>query len=363
MPATPSNHDLPYWAALAHCLKLGPTRWALLRRAFDTMAEAWQASAGELAAAGLDDATARALDEHRTATDVGAAWERLVELGIQVVTIADERYPKLLREIFDPPAVLFYRGDIAGLALPCLAVVGTRQASSYGLRACEELTRPLAAAGLTIVSGLAYGIDAAAHQTTLAAHGKTIAVLANGLDTVYPTSHQRLADAIRQAGGGLLSEFPPGVPALKQNFVQRNRIIAGLARATLVIEGPPESGALITARYALEANREVLAVPGNIWAPQAAGVNELIKSGAHLVTSANDVLAVLGLEPAASVPATPPSESDAALLAYLSHEPTHIDDVARTTGLPVAHLLAQLMALELAGHVKEVGGKCFVRLG
>lgn len=363
-PLTPitNESDLPYWVALAHCLKLGPTRFALLRRAFPTMHEAWGASVGELRAAGLDQATAQALNEHRHVTNVEKTFQRLAELKLNAVTVADEQYPKLLKEIFDPPAVLFYRGSLDAVNALCLAVVGTRQATIYGKRATEELVHTLAGLGLTIVSGLAYGIDAAAHQATLAAKGKTVAVLANGLDTVYPTAHYHLTEEIVASGGLLLSEFPPGTVALKQNFVQRNRIIAGLCRATLVIEGALESGALITARYALEANREVLAVPGSIFAPQAKGVNELLRSGAHLITSAQDVLNVLGLESAAPVPRQPPAAEDAELLSHLSHEPLHIDELARAAGVSMAELLAHLTSLELTGHVRDVGGKCYIRV-
>ncbi len=357
-----TRDDLPYWVALAHCLKLGPARFSLLRRSFTTMRQAWEASTAELKAAALDAATVRALDEHRQTADVEKLWQQLTVMGIEVFTIADEYYPKLLKEIYDPPPVLFYRGDLGCLARPCLAVVGTRQATTYGRRAADELTSELAAAGFVIVSGLAYGIDAIAHRATLRSHGTTVAVLANGLDTVYPTAHRDLAHDIVAANGLLLSEFPPGVPALKQHFPQRNRTIAGLARATLVIEGARESGALITARSALESNRDVMALPGSIFSDQSQGTNDLLKAGAHLVTSANDVLAVLGVESITRTKLPPPSAAATALLNYLNDEPMHVDELARSSGVAVADLMAQLTALELSGYVREVGGNRYIKL-
>lgn len=360
-----SSEDLHYWVALSRCPKLGPTRFALLRRKFATMAEAWQAGRGELAQAGLDNGTVAALIEHRNATDVTATWKEFTALDINVITIADSNYPKLLKEIFDPPAVLYYKGKIDSLHSLCLAVVGTRQATPYGQRAACDMVVPIASANVTIISGLAYGIDATAHQAALSAKGKTVAVLANGLDTVYPTAHRKLADDIISSGGALVSEFPPGVAPLKQNFVQRNRIIAGLASATLVIEGARESGALITARFALESNREVLALPGSIYSEQSFGTNDLLKSGAHLVSAPGDVFNVLGLEPksVSAGPRRPLLEDEADLLRHLSHEPVHIDELARELAMPVSVLAGKLTALELAGYVQDTGGQRYVRIG
>lgn len=360
-----ATSDQPYWIALAHCLKLGPTRFALLRKAFATMAEAWAASLAAWHQAGLDPATIKALDEHRRVTNVDEVMKNIKSLGLNALTIVDNDYPKLLKEIYDPPAVFFYRGSLTCLEQPCLAVVGTRRATAYGLRATTDITSKLASAGVTIISGLAYGIDAAAHQATLSAHGHTAAVLANGLDTIYPSAHTQLAHGIVSTNGLLISEFPPQTPALKQNFVQRNRIIAGLARATLVIEGARESGALITARFALESNREVLALPGSIFNEQSQGTNDLLKSGAHLVTSVNDVLEVLGLQHEKTTPIIrrPLLEDENDLLQKLSTDAIHIDELARNLAIPIAQLAAKLTALELAGYVQDEGSQRYIRVG
>ncbi len=363
MPTPDNQADLPYWVALARCLKLGPTRWALLRRAFPTMREAWDASARELTQAGLDEATVKALAEHRQTTNVEESWAELKKLQLDVLTIADQAYSALLKQIYDPPAVLFYHGHLAALELPSLAVVGTRAATSYGRRVTSELVRELAQAGLCIISGLAYGIDTEAHRATLEVGGATVAVLAGGLDDIYPTANQSLAKKIVEQGGLLLSEYPPGTASLKQNFPYRNRIIAGLARGTLVTEAAPGSGALLTAKHALEANREVFAVPGSIFSEQSQGTNELLKLGAHLVTKAQDVLDVFGLEAVTSLKLPPPNEAQTALLQHLSSEPTGLDELVRRSGLTAADFTAQLTLLEVAGYVREVGGQKYIRAG
>ncbi|MDZ4229586.1 MAG: DNA-processing protein DprA, partial [Candidatus Veblenbacteria bacterium] len=356
------NPELPYWLALTRCLKLGPKGFALLRGAFPTMSQVWGASRSELLHARLEVGVVEALLEHRRTTDVAQSWGEVERLGLQLITITDEHYPKLLKEIYDPPALLFARGDLATLEGAGLAVVGTRQATSYGLSTTKDLVAVLARSGFTIISGLAYGIDTAAHRATLEAGGRTVAVMASGLDEVYPTANRHLAHDIVQHGGLWLSEFPPGTAPLKQNFPYRNRIIAGLSRGTLVIEAAPGSGALLTAKHALEANREVFAVPGNITSPTAAGTNELLKQGAHLVTSAEDILNVFGLAPAATV-ALPTLEPELEqLLQAIPREPIHLDNLARNLQLPVSVLAPQLTLLELKGYLRDVGGQQYIRV-
>jgi DNA processing protein len=356
------QNDLPYWVALSHCPKIGPTRWASLRRSFSTMKEVWEASANELKKTGLEESIIVALVDHRLKTNVTEKWEELAKLKIEVVNIVDERYPKLLREIYDPPALLFYRGNLNALNNNSLAVVGARQATSYGLRVAEEFVHTLAYAGLTIISGLAYGIDAAAHRATLKASGITVAVLASGLDQIYPTANQALANEMVKHGGLLLTEFPPHTAPLKQNFPYRNRVIAGLARGTLVIEAAPGSGALITVKQALEANREVFTVPGNIFSEYSKGTNELLKLGAHPVTEAQDILNVYGLESTAKSEVLPLADEQKTLLEYLSSEPLHIDELGRQARVPAAELTAQLTILELSGYVRDVGGHTYIKL-
>lgn len=356
------NQDLPYWLAFARCLKLGPTRFAQLRRAFPTMEKAWQASVSELNKAGLEPALVTALIEHRQTLDVQASQEEIQALGWQVITIADGSYPKLLKQLYDPPAVLFVVGDLNILNTLCLAVVGSRQASSYGLTATQKIVAPIAQAGITIVSGLAYGIDTAAHQATIEAKGKTVAVMACGLDQIYPTANRQLAQNIIKAGGLWLSEFPPHTAPLKQNFPFRNRIIAGLTQGTIVIEAAKNSGALLTAKHALEANREVFAMPGNVSSPTSIGSNELLKQGAHLVTSSEDVLSVFGIT-TKTVEALPPVDARLqALLEQLPYEPIHLDDLIRQLNLSTSSLTADLTLLEIKGYVKDAGGQMYKRI-
>ncbi|MBI5466035.1 MAG: DNA-protecting protein DprA [Candidatus Kerfeldbacteria bacterium] len=355
--------ELPYWVGLSRCAKLGPTRFALLRAKFKSLGEVWSAGISQLKQAGLEEKVAEALRRHCQQTDIATSWQEVVKLGLSVVTIADKTYPQLLRQIFDPPPLLFYRGNLASLAKACLSVVGTRQATSYGTRVTTELVSALARGGLTIVSGLAYGIDTVAHRAALNSGGLTAAVLASGLDKIYPVANQQLIEEMINKQGIALSEFPPQTPPLKQNFPFRNRIIAGLSRATLVTEAAPGSGSLITARSALEANREVFAVPGSVFSQHSQGTNELIKLGAHLVTTPEDVLSVLGLAALPQAPLPPPAPEQTKVLQYLTKEPQHLDELIRTSGLKVSELTAHLSLLELQGYIRNVGGQQYVRLG
>lgn len=358
-----AESELSYWVALAHCPKLGPTRFALLRRHFPTMAEVWQANAAALKRAELDEGTIAALIQHRETLRPAESLARLEKLDISAVTVADSRYPALLKQIYDPPPVLFYRGQLEVLQNLCLAVVGTRRATSYGTRATATLIPPLAQAGAVIVSGLAYGIDAAAHRATLSVHGLTVAVLASGLDIIYPTAHHQLAQDIVRQGGLLVSEFAPGTPPLKQNFPYRNRIIAGLTRGTLVIEAAPGSGALVTAKHALEANREIFAIPGSIFSPASQGTNELLALGAHVVTEPDDILEVFNLAAETPAPRQPVSAEHARLLEMLETEPKLLDDLVRELKLSTADVSAALSQLELAGYVSQIEGRGYARVG
>lgn len=353
------NQDLPYWLGFARCLKLGPTRFALLRKAFASMRHAWQASARELTQAGLEPSLAAVLIEHRQAIDLDASWQELAELGLEITTIEDQAYPNLLKQIFDPPAVLFSRGDMSILKTLCLAVVGSRQASNYGLTTTKKIVSELAPTGITIVSGLAYGIDTVAHQATLSVGGKTVAVMACGLDQIYPAANRQLAEKIIEHGGLWLSEFPPHTAPLKQNFPFRNRVIAGLAQGTIVMEAAKNSGALLTAKHALEANREIFALPGNTTTASAAGSNELLKQGAHLITSSSDVLSVFGITTQAAASLPPLDERLKSIFERLPAEPTQLDDLVRQLNLPASSLLADLSLLEIKGYVNDVGGHVY----
>jgi DNA processing protein len=322
------------------------------------------APAAALVAAGATAAQAEAI---RTA-GARAAGERaaVAAAGATIVTLASAGYPALLRRIPEPPLALAVRGVLEADEL-CVAVVGARRASEYGRRVAHELARDLARAGVTVVSGLAAGIDGAAHRGALEGGGRTIAVLGTGIDRVYPAWHAELAAAI--AGrGALVTEFPCGALPLPYHFPRRNRIISGLARATVVVEATEDSGSLVTAQHAVEQNRDVLAVPGRLGSALHHGPHRLIREGARLVRGAEDVLAELGRElvlrlaerrAAAAAASLTPAEQR--LLAAIDADDLHVDEVVRRAALPVEHALETLLALELRGLVRQLPGKRFRR--
>jgi len=279
-----------------------------------------------------------------------------------VVTLGDALYPPLLLQTADPPLLLYLQGRVELLAAESVAIVGSRDATPQGLANARELARELAQAGLAVVSGLAAGIDGAAHEGALDAGGATLAVVGTGPDRVYPARHRALARRIADSGA-IVSEYDPGTPVLPENFPQRNRIIAALSRGTLVVEAAPRSGSLITARLAAEAGREVFAVPGSIHAPQSRGCHALIRQGALLVESAGDVLEALrGLRPAAVVAAAPAADGPAdPVLAALGHDPVTLDALLARTGWPASELNARLLELELDGEVARLPGGLFQR--
>ena len=298
--------------------------------------------------------------------DASAAIERSLawagEPGQHILTLADANYPAALLQIADPPNILYVRGQPDFLNTCSLAMVGSRNATPQGLQTAENFARTLAGHGLTIISGLALGIDAAAHRGALAAGGKTIAIIGTGADRLYPARNIELAQAIA-AHGAIVSEFPLGTPALAANFPRRNRIISGLARGVLVVEAAPESGSLITARLAAEQGREVFAIPGSIHSPVARGCHQLIKQGAKLIETAQDVLEELGdfANPKSPSP-TVIDDDDDPLLAALGHDPCHLDDLVERSGLRTEDLLGQLLALELAGRIAPLPGNRYQRL-
>lgn len=286
-------------------------------------------------------------------------------MTMRTISADDAHYPARLKQIHKPP-LLYVRGEMTDPDEPCFAVVGTRAPTPYGKQIVGELVEPLARAGLTIVSGLALGIDALAHEAALRAGGRTIAVLGGGADddSIYPVANRNLAFRIIKEGGAVISEFPPGTESFKSNFPQRNRIISGLSIGVLIIEAKEGSGSLITARAALDQNREVFAVPGDITRQTSVGPNNLIKMGARPVTTASDILEALGLEnlKEAAVARTvhPDSKEEAALLPHLSREPVHIDELVRASGLPVATVGSALTLMEIKGKIRHLGGMNYV---
>jgi DNA processing protein len=310
--------------------------------------------------------------------------ERVRSMGADILLLDDGVYPALLREIFDPPVTLYVKGEWSiCLDEPCVAIVGSRRSSTYGQNAGLMLARDLAARGVTIISGLARGIDAAAHRGALEAGGRTVAVMGTGLEQVYPRDHKKLADEILEKGGALISEFPLETPPAPQNFPYRNRVISGLSLGVLIVEAAENSGSLITARLALEQGREVFAVPGNITSRNSFGTNYLIKgAGAKLVQQWQDIVAELPAEIAARL--LPPetkskgasdeltkqlelvpgdlSAAEQSVWRLLSADaPLHIDALAEATGLSVPELVSALLALEMRELVRQLPGKCFVR--
>jgi DNA processing protein len=327
---------------------------------------AWGADRATLERAGVSQRAAERFLEIRASVDVNAIAATVEHERITVIPWGDLQYPTLLTQIPDPPICLFVRGNVAALHTRSLAVVGTRNATLAGRSAAEVLVAPLARAGLTITSGLAYGIDATAHAATLRASGCTVAVLGTGIDeaSIYPPAHRRLAQSIVDAGGCLVTEFVPGTPGLPLHFPARNRIIAGLTVGTLVVEAPEASGALITARFALDFGREVFAVPGAITNPVSAGCNALLKSGACLVTSASDIIDALHLEellPPAPKRAMPAGGLAGRVFDVLSAAPKHIDDLQNELGIATSELAHTLTSLELDGAVRDIGGGRYIR--
>jgi DNA processing protein len=302
----------------------------------------------------------------RRAVAGALAW--LEQPGCAVVTLADAAYPRLLLEIADPPPLLYARGRVELLQRPCLAVVGSRNATAQGAANAESFAKALSGSGLTIVSGLALGIDAAAHRGGLAGAGSTIAVLGTGIDIVYPRSNAALAAQIAEQGV-LISEFPLGSGALASNFPRRNRLISGLAQGCLVVEAALASGSLITARSAAEQGREVFAIPGSIHSPVSKGCHSLIKSGAKLVESADDVLAELGGFRASGFASTTQPAStmqtgadSSGLLQHMGHDPVDVDALCVRAGMSAEQVSSELLRLELAGRVAALPGGLFQRL-
>ena len=355
--------ETKYWVAFSSVVGVGPTRITLLEQEFGSLGRAWNAPIEALRRMPLDSRTIGAIERRRAAVDLDAQMERLTRYDIKALTWHDPEYPDLLREIPDLPPVLFVRGEMLPADRTAVAVVGTRRASAYGREAAHHLVTGLARSGVTIVSGLARGIDTVAHRTALEAGGRTIAVMASGLDMVYPSENAGLAREIMQRGA-LISEYPPGIKPESSHFPRRNRIMSGVSLGVLVVEAREDSGTHLTVSFALEYNRDVFAVPGSIFSPGSRGTHRWIQEGAKLATRAEDVLeelnlAVLGQQLELK-PAVEATSTEQMLLQHLSQEPTHIDVVGRMSGLPIAEVSSGLAMLELKGLVRQTGGMNYV---
>ena len=361
------SDETGYWIAFSRIPRIGAVRGARLQAYFGSMRDAWHAGPADLRAAGLDQATVTSILEERTKIDPLAEVEALGRAGVHAYTWDDPEYPRRLREIEDKPPVLFVRGDLLPDDEWAVAIVGTRRASPYGRQAAEHFATDLARQGITIVSGLARGVDGVAHRSALATGGRTIAVLACGLDIVYPPEHAKLATEI--AGhGALISEYPLGTQPKADYFPRRNRILSGISLGVLVVEGDEDSGSLITARAALDQNREVFAVPGSIYSPTHRGANKLIQKGeAKLVARTEDILEELNLTMTTATEqlelreVVPDDPTEARLLTVLTNQPSHIDEVQRASGLPIASVSSALALLELKGLVRQVAPMSFIK--
>jgi DNA processing protein len=352
-----------YWVGFNIVPSIGPAKVRALLDRFGDLETAWHAEVSALRAAGLDRRALDNLVRMRSTLDLDAKVDEIEQLGLTTLTWEDPDYPSLLREIYAPPPLIYVRGELRADDEWAVGVVGTRRATAYGRHMARTLGGDLARNGVTVVSGLARGIDGESHRAALEAGGRTIAVMGCGLDRVYPPEHRNLAHQIAE-NGALISDYPVGTRPEARNFPPRNRLISGLSLGVLVVEAGARSGALITVDFALDQGREVFAVPGNVMSRSSAGTNRLIQNGAKMVLRLEDILEELNLtmiaqhtEVRAAVPA---DETEAQLLALVTDDPTHVDEICRESELPIQQVSSTLAMMELKGMVRQVGGMNYV---
>ncbi len=361
----PDAGENKYWACFHRVPYVGPTRIDRLLHRFGTLERAWSASPRELRAV-LDERAVEHLLQTRAKLDPDTEMARFEQKGISVVSRVDPRYPRLLAEVPAPPTVLYVRGELTAADDKAVAIVGTRRSTTYGQDVAVRLATDLARAGVTIVSGLARGIDAAAHHAALRAGGRTIAVLGSGPDVIYPPEHRRLAEQI-MTSGAVLSDYAPGQKPDAKNFPARNRIISGLSLGVIIAEAPSRSGALITADFAADQSREVFVVPGSIFSTAGIGGLRLLRDGARPIASADDVLEDLRLtstaQPAVAQMALPfDNDQERRLHALLTGDGQHIDDLAAAINLPIGAVSALLLTMELKGLARNSGAQHYTRV-
>ena len=355
--------DKKYWIGFNLIKGIGAVRMQGLVAFFGELESAWKAAPAELAAAGLGAKLIERVVQAREKVDLLKVWENIEKQGIKILTWQDQAYPQRLKEIDQPPPVLYIRGEYLTDDLFAVAIVGTRRVTPYGRQITEELAAYLAANGMTVISGLARGVDAIAHHATLKAGGRTIGILGSGVDKIYPPEHRGLAEQMMERGA-IISDYAPGTPPDASNFPPRNRIISGLSLAVVVVEAGETSGALITAEFAAEQGREVFAVPGSILAPQSKGTNKLIQQGALPLLSVQDLMQTLDLsrvgEQKAARKIMPSDAIEAKILTILTNEPLHVDEIRNQAELPIEKVSAALALMELKGMVRQVGGMNYV---
>ena len=354
-----------FWIGFNLVKGIGAVRFQQIQAFFGDLSVAWQAPAETFKEIGLPGRVLNNLLSLRNEIDLDQVYDSILSSGVTVLTLLDEQYPRLLKEIDQAPPVVYVKGALTPADEFAVAMVGTRKVSAYGQQVTRDTSTYLAGHGLTIVSGLARGVDGLAHQHALQAGGRTIAVLGSGVDVIYPPEHRKLAEAIVE-NGAVISDYPLGTQPEGINFPPRNRIISGLSLATIVVEAGDRSGALITADFAVEQGRDVFSVPGNVFSPASRGTNRLIQKGAYVMASPQDVLDVLDLsqiEDYKEARQTLPSDTtEANILQVMGYEPIHVDEICHSAGLPVETVSAALTLMELKGLVQHVGGMRYVNL-
>ena len=357
------NEDTKYWIGFNLVKGIGPVRLEKLLHYFGDIRTAWTARSYELEAAGLNKTLQNRMMEIRNRISLEDQLKSIQDMGIQVITWGDSDYPERLRQITQSPYILYIKGNLVPEDIWSVAIVGTRRFSQYGRQITENLAYTLSNNGITIISGLARGVDGIAHQVALNTGGRTIAVFGSGLDIIYPPEHRDLASKISK-NGALISDYPLTTPPDGSNFPPRNRIISGLAKAIIIIEAGERSGALITATFAAEQGREVFAVPGKITAPLSKGTNLLIKQGAHPMLDPQDVLDLLNMtllvDQKVVQKSLPSDPKEALLYQVVGDEPLHVDEICSQVKLPIEEVTSTLALMELKGMVRKIFGMRYV---
>ncbi|NMC45346.1 MAG: DNA-protecting protein DprA [Chloroflexi bacterium] len=355
-----------YWVGFNHVKGIGSVRFQRLLDLFSSAEEAWNAPEPELRMSRIGEKALLNLLKFRSANDVDKIYDDILAKGIEVVTVEDKEYPENLRKINNAPPVLYIKGKLVEEDGRSIAVVGTRKMTAYGRNVVKELGEIAARNNVTLVSGLARGIDSQAHRSVLNAGGRTLAVLGSGVDVIYPPENVQLSQAVIE-NGALISDYAPGTQPEGINFPPRNRIISGLSLATIVVEAGLRSGALITASFAADQGRDVFAVPGSIYAPQSQGTNKLIFDGAYPLIAFKDIFEILDLEniqyQSKIQKEVPSDETELLILKMLQKESMQIDDLQAICGLPVERISSTLMFLELKGYVKNIGNMTYSAIG
>lgn len=346
-----------YWAAFGAVPNMKSEHWQKLLGYFPNLEKAWEAKTGDLLSAGLNEKWIDVFLDFKNKIGPDEIFDNLNKEEVSFVTIMDEDYPKNLKEIYHPPYILYTRGEMLKDDEYAIAIVGSRKGTDYGKRATYEIAKELAQSGITVVSGLALGLDTEAHTGALAGGGRTLAVLANGLETIYPTTNTQLGKQILNCGC-IISEQPLGTPALRQNFPARNRIISGLSLGVMVSEAGEGSGTLHTISFALEQNRQIYAVPGAIYNPLSKGPNNLIKNGAKPITSAQDILEDFGIIKTVNE-VLPEGPEEEIIFEIIKDENLHINEITKKSDLSAQEIARILTLMEINGKVKNLGGMVY----